>query len=44
MESLYLDASEDSASESEENFATEEEDDDCGEGIDYAAIDGSGCL
>ena len=44
MESLYLDASEDSASESEENFAIEEEDDDCGEGIDYAAIDGSGYL
>ena len=44
VESLHLDASKDSASESEENFAIEEEDDDCGKGIDYAAIDGSGHL
>ena len=44
MENLYLDASEESAGEDDENFAIEDSDDDYNGGVDYAALDGSGYL
>ena len=44
MENLYLDASEESTGEDDENFAIEDSDDDYNGGVDYAALDGSGYL